>query len=1420
MQRLRTLLFAMLLTIVFVACDTEQGTIFTNDPGDSSGDADPVADTDDNATADDDTDIEETPAPADEDEIELPDTDDDAIEEQAEETPEEDDLNRDPCDPNPCTGEYMTGECVILPNDMYECVCENGYANVGGVCEDINPCIPNPCVQANQNVCVELEDGIECRCNPGYEFNDADECVRAQANVYHGPGEVRVEFIDASDTIRLEGLPRTDVYGYQGVSVEPIVRRGQARFPTEGLYFYNFIGHDGTNLLELMGGDLEDLPYSDNLPLLVLYWNDEENELRLGSEEIIGLPSEFGELKMNGGRIVVLRRVAEVCYDGERECAGEGTLVRECQDGQWMIVEACENAICDDGHCLQCRSGEVACYENLLLSCSEGDWTVETDCMPEGKVCDVTIPGCRACIGGSRRCDGNQPQICSQGGWVDLSACETDEICENGLCIEGEPLDGLWRMTGQTVAVDDTCEVPEVGMEIIDTVTLEQTGDSFTLTTRDETDPLKILEGHVRETSLVADDTFDWSAPGEDDRNCGSEVHSVVEITPENTVDFNGQWRNSRLTGSWTLEFGEYEGDCENSTGWGDLPQPAPCTVKIEFDLVAYSCIPNGEELCYDEQDNDCDGYLDENDPEGCEIPCGDFGEIRCIDGSPKICQENYRWTQVEACSDNEVCDPDELACVTRCDQEQTRCNGNMQEVCNEQTGLYQSFSNCADDDMVCLDGTCRDLEDSCTSEFEGERQCDGDRAVIECRSGQWDTVQECALGTFCQQAECRMYSCDEGETACDGDRLMVCDENGQWNLMQDCIQFDAVCHDDTCVQPCTPDQTFCYNTYVLVCSEDGFFWDIQEDCAESGQLCIDQACTSVSETCENEGRTRCLGHTSVECQADGSWQVVENCEEQGLDCLNGRCRLPQAECSPAWSECEMAWDDESQQDLPLYSYCDENAQWTQSFCDADQVCDILRGGCVEPCEESGDERFCNEYGYVLSCNPETGLLEVRDACWEYPAICVDGTCLSLENSCDVPASEPQCIGSYVVICNENGQWQGVEECEEGFCIDGDCASPPWFACEPGNIRCRYDRLEICVGTNWEFWQECAEGSQCGGEPDCADPDMSCEVEGESTCIGEHPFLCLEGEWRLKDLCDENQSCLHGDCAETCEYYENGNSYCTLENGLWRIESCINDVWQTSDICAASCVENDNTAQCLDTCPEGETTCLGDRLYRCDGQGEWQEIQDCYAAGGSCGFLEDEARCVACDEDPQEGQCRGDVVVRCLDGVWTGVETCPERSCQYGSCQPTIFPDWMNAYLIWGVSSEADGTTCEFPPEGWPITLPWVVVPISVYDGTWYLNEISDEYDRYPIAIDEGLVEGRHFTGTGQREIGGEGCRIQALTTFDAMASEDFSTLEGTLTLEFTEFEGPHCAMAMHEIPDFPRPENCTWTLDFMGEKR
>jgi hypothetical protein len=486
-------------------------------------------------------------------------------------------------------------------------------------------------------------------------------------------------------------------------------------------------------------------------------------------------------------------------------------------------------------------------------------------------------------------------------------------------------------------------------------------------------------------------------------------------------------------------------------------------------------CDPRPE-VC-DNDDDDCDGSIDEGLTMACSTACG-AGTRRCVAGSFGAC--SARVPSSETCN---ATDDD--------------CDGEVDE------GLSRACSNaCGTGTEICLAGTfggctartptletCNDADDDCDGRVDEDltRACASD-----CGSG----TQTCVRGVFgtCTAPVPSMETCNADDDDCDG-RV---DEGLVRDCSNACGAGTEVCRAGTfggCTAPVPLDEA---------CN------DLDDDCDGT----VDEGLTRACSTACGVGTARCVAGMYVDCDAplpadETCNNVDDDCDgviddgnpggggscvplpgggfepppdagggDAGVICTAGtvRCLMGELVCQGATSggselcnclddDCDGRVDEETSAD-PL---CPGGA-CVATECACASPCDPGEFPCPpgRVCDESIGDPGMGIRGYCVAgrcagvtcdmesvCDPETG--ECRNLCTDVtcPAGfgCVRGTCV--EDSCygrGCPAGEicrmdaggtPACVPDACMSVS----------CGAGeFCRDGACVATCDVACEIGTI--------------------------------------------------------------------------------------------------------------------------------------------------------------------------------------------------------------------------------------------------------------------------------------------------------------------------------------------------------------------------------
>ena len=207
------------------------------------------------------------------------------------------------------------------------------------------------------------------------------------------------------------------------------------------------------------------------------------------------------------------------------------------------------------------------------------------------------------------------------------------------------------------------------------------------------------------------------------------------------------------------------------------------------------------------------------------------------------------------------VCEPDEVICAGQ-NLAECSADGTKWQYENCQAGTY------------CDEGACH-LQ-VCTP---GERSCTGVFSHRYCNAAGAGTFEEdCAPGTYCDEGACVAQECIPGEIRCTDTRAYdLCIESGaDWQSGESC-ELGAYCADSGChPQICEPETIFCKQRERWLCDTLGADSSFVEDCATSGQACVEGACVDVDTVAWRVTDVSMLSPTLRYDAGEGSFEVNE----------------------------------------------------------------------------------------------------------------------------------------------------------------------------------------------------------------------------------------------------------------------------------------------------------------------------------------------------------------------------------------------------------------------------------------------------------------------------------------------------------------------------------------------------------------
>jgi hypothetical protein len=476
-----------------------------------------------------------------------------------------------------------------------------------------------------------------------------------------------------------------------------------------------------------------------------------------------------------------------------------------------------------------------------------------------------------------------------------------------------------------------------------------------------------------------------------------------------------------------------------------------------------------GEEVC-DALDNDCDGQIDEDDPQG---------GIVCATGLGGTCAAGLTH-----------CNGGNVECVPDHPPAAEICNG-LDDDCDDliDQGNPEGDQRCDTGRRgVCADGRtiCRNGGVQCDPiGMPGEEICDG--LDNDCDG---TTDEGLGIGDPCQTDLPGV--CAPGRRACDGGAVVcapivpaspeLCDglDNDCNALVDDGVQGTG----DTCgtggVGECADGIMACEGG-VLVCTPNAS--PAEERCNLRDDDCdgvIDEELRNACGTCGQVPSEICNG-TDDDC--NGTVDDAAPCPA-GQECAYGHCvdRCFNNECNGALRCVEGV----------CVSACD------LANCAEGQTC--RDGECVDPCDGvqcaagqacAGGECVANDC-YAAGCGP-------GETCVDF--ICQPDPCAEIFCNPGEFCRQGACVSSCATVSCAFAQ-----SCVDGACVADPCSE---VTCEPGQACtdgiCSTDP---CNGIACEAGQSCTDGV-CSHDPCfnvvCPPEEICRVVDGAAQCYGNWP---------------------------------------------------------------------------------------------------------------------------------------------------------------------------------------------------------------------------------------------------------------------------------------------------------------------------
>ena len=416
----------------------------------------------------------------------------------------------------------------------------------------------------------------------------------------------------------------------------------------------------------------------------------------------------------------------------------------------------------------------------------------------------------------------------------------------------------------------------------------------------------------------------------------------------------------------------------------------------------------------------------------------------------------------------------------------------------------------------------------------------------------------------------------------------------------------------------CADGEARCDDDEVLVC--DRGIW-VGLDLCTGGTVCVDDdaGARCVEPECEPD-TTWCRDATTRAICADDGLDVASVPCDEGAWCEDGVC-VPMI-CTPG----ERACVDDATVDI-----CQSDGRFVRRTpCEGVMGCDVERDGTGCSCRDGSCQPWVCEPG-TIRCAPEDPLQQSFEIC------------------------EPHGMG-----------WAPTDRrrpCVGRQVCNSDTVRCAWIACDPGDVGCTDDGVEVreCVGwpPRWESLgtcdlavERCVEGE---ASEDAACEDWTC-LPGTSRCVDDADDvteLCRDGDGWTRVRCTAlgGDVCIDGACvADECRFGPScggAGRYvqtCDEETGLRDRIDC--GFLDRCDVDALTC-----RRPICDI--DDPSTCRDNQLRRCnvtaDGYGFEYVEEPCEwgCADDACGALYN--RCHD-DDDCGDHRCSGGFAVEIIGG--------------------------------------------------------------------------------------------------------------------------------------------------------------------------
>ncbi len=897
------------------------------------------------------------------------------------------------------------------------------------------------------------------------------------------------------------------------------------------------------------------------------------------------------------------------CTDGMKKCVNNLAFV--CSDSRWGKGTACANG-CNGDECAAeinptCESDMKKCENNKAYTCSNGEWDAGTECANgcEGNVC-ASLTGC---TDNAKKCELNRAYICTNNEWDSGTECTAG--CDGDVC----------------ASTTDSCR-PDM--------------------TKCESSKLYVCTDG------------EWNYDSDCPHGCKG---SACATQDDKCTDKAKECREDK---EYTCTSGEWDAgvSCPNGCDGNTCRTAASCPsegAKRCADYTAQTCISGNwiiDEYCASGcNDNECAHPADTN--KNCLLADGTSKSDYCENDYAMWC-DNGKW--IYSNCKNEFGAAGKCGTVKYADGGTEYISSFCYDPCEgSQQGQLKYVCSTMGEHEISLEYICLPNESSQMYMWEetgNSRECAG-----ACKVGKCDIVDE-KEGTACNS--------ETDEDFCSGSIHMTCDPNEKIWRATDCsyqLATNAVCDLDymqktssnnACVIPCSEteaEKTNCTQNsngkaIQSICKQGPngkYYWEIEETCTHG---CQENSCLILDEkegsSCNTESDDdTCNGNVLLSCH-DNIWEAT-NCNAFGHG-----SSLP-----------DDPWSSRSE---TTYS-CGELAEYT---------------GCAGICTaNSPAESICKDSKYYtrtcvsnISGNSAFWNITIEDC----DNGCDNNGCLKIhekdKTACDPNTDTYLCQGDISLACifssEENKYlWKAI-----------DCQT------EGANLSCAIFKDETA-----------GNGENAGHNPVCAEKCAAQDIGiSRQSCSNSTltQYTCTRSQnndafWHISNAItcehgckDEACDTLHANENDPCDLNATTVSYCdenialnckedtTTNQSRWQADSCTSQ--------GKTCTLIDDTAGCFDSCSKEELSkqkpiCEDgvQKRYFCQKSVDdlYVLVKDSYEKTCEHGCADDNKSCkklddleyTGCNSRTDASQCKGNLLLECVNGVWNANECNQNEIC-------------------------------------------------------------------------------------------------------------------------------------------------------------